>query len=127
MNGSGWRYAAAGLALVAGLSTPSEDVAAHWAKSDHHSDSNCRDADGWYEHSRCHSWGIMHHNHGEYQCEETSATAETFWGEAMGIENLLKAVGARLPAEARRQAEKMLKDARDMSRVTRATASHLCY
>ena len=127
MNGSGWRHAAAGLALAAGLSTAGEDAAAHWATSDHHYDSTCQNADGWYEHSRCHSWGILYHDHGEYQCEEASARAETFWGEAKGIENLLKAVGARMPADARRHAEKMLKDARDMSRVTRATTSHLCH
>ena len=69
----------------------------------------------------------MDHEHGDYQCEEASKVANSFWGEMIGIEKILKYVGAELSPSVRQQVEKMLKTAREMDRVASATAEHLCY
>lgn len=95
---------------------------------DHHYDSECKDADGFYRMSLCHRGKVrlIDHTHGDYSCHETERSMHSFHGSEIAIDDILKSV-EELPPGFKNLLESKRDEYRSMTEHLGALHSHVCW
>lgn len=95
---------------------------------DHHYDSECKDADGFYEVSRCHHGRIRFHDHDhdDYGCHEMTDAWNTFLGSNFALKKILES-DMELPPPSRKAMEGLMDQYHEAARDYGALVQHVCW